>query len=141
MKRNEHRVSQQEALRQLEGGYTQAQNVLENEDKLERFLQRLEAKMRAIPIAGEKLANLPVLVSLVKSYVKKEYTEIPLGTMIAVVSALAYFVSPIDLIPDAIPGVGHIDDATVIAVCWELVESDVKEFQKWRAETGREVQQ
>lgn len=141
MKRNEHRVSQQEALKQLECGYTQAQNVLENEDKLERFLQRLEAKMRAIPIAGEKLANLPVLVSLVKSYVKKEYTEIPLGTMIAVVSALAYFVSPIDLIPDAIPGVGHIDDAAVIAVCWELVESDVKEFQKWRAETGREVQQ
>ncbi|MBP3494292.1 MAG: DUF1232 domain-containing protein [Oscillospiraceae bacterium] len=140
MKRNKHSINQQEALKQLERGYTQAQKVLEDEDKLERFLQRLETKMRAIPVAGEKLANLPILASLVKSYVKKEYTQIPLGTMIAVVSALVYFVSPVDLIPDAIPGVGHIDDAAVIAVCWELVESDVQEFQKWRAETGREIQ-
>ena len=139
MKRNKHSINQQEALKQLEGGYTQAQKVLEDEDKLERFLQRLETKMRAIPVAGEKLANLPILAALVKSYVKKEYTQIPLGTMIAVVSALVYFVSPVDLIPDAIPGVGYIDDAAVIAVCWELVESDVQEFQKWRAETGREI--
>ena len=55
---------------------------------------------------------VPVMISLIKSYIEKEYTEIPLGTIIAVISALIYVVSPIDIIPDSIPGAGYIDGAT-----------------------------
>lgn len=85
-------------------------------------------------MAGDKLANIPVMVSLVRSFAKKEYTDIPIGSIIAITSALIYFVSPIDIVPDSIPLIGYIDDAAVVAVCWKLVESDVKEYVKWREE-------
>ncbi len=47
-------------------------------------MQRLEKKLKVVPLVGEKIANMPVMVSLIKSYVKKEYTDIPIGTVIAV---------------------------------------------------------
>lgn len=71
-----------------------------------------------------------------EKYVKKEYTDIPIGTIIAILSALIYFVSPIDFIPDSIPGIGYLDDVAVVAVCWNLVSSDIEEYTKWREENG-----
>lgn len=122
---------------ELEKGYVEAEEILKDIDKLERFLQRLEKKLKTIPLAGEKLSHIPVMVSLVKSYTKREYTDIPIGTIIAVISALVYFVSPIDIIPDSIPVLGYFDDAAVVAACWALVESDVDEYIKWREANGK----
>lgn len=64
--------------------------------------------------------------------IKKEYSDVPIGTIIAIMGALIHFVSPIDIIPDSIPVIGYFDDAAVVAACWKLVESDVEEYQKWR---------
>lgn len=130
-------ITNKEALKELEKGYEKAETILQDEDKIEKLLQRIEKKLQAIPQIGEKLAHIPVLVSLVKSYVKKEYTRIPVGTIIAVVSALVYFVSPIDLIPDIIPGAGHIDDAAVIGACLLLADTDIQEYIKWRDAHGK----
>ena len=124
----EKEFDEQKALKELEKGYKEAEKLLENEDKLERFLQRLEKKLKIIPIAGDKLAVVPVMASLLKNYAEKEYTDIPIGTIIAIISALMYFVSPIDFVPDSIPVLGYFDDAAVVAACWKLVQSDVDEY-------------
>lgn len=65
---------------------------------------------------------------------KKEYTEIPLGSILGILSAIIYIVSPIDLIPDAVPGgVGHIDDTAVLILCLKAgAEDDIKDYQNWR---------
>ena len=75
---------------------------------------------------------MPTLVSLVRSYLNKEYTEAPIGTIVSIVTALLYIISPIDLIPDSIPVLGHLDDVAVIAFCWPLIKSDVKHYEEWR---------
>lgn len=118
--------------KEMEKNYTGAKELLKDEDKMEQFLQKLEKKLKKIPHAGEKLSKVPVLISLVRSYMKKEYTDLPKGTIIAIVSALMYFVSPVDIIPDSIPLIGYMDDAAIIATCWELVEKDVEAYQAWR---------
>ena len=79
------------------------------------------------------------MISLVRSYIKKEYTDIPIGTIIAVISAVAYIVSPIDVIPDVIPGVGYLDDAAVVVACLALVGADVTEYVKWRDENNKTI--
>ncbi len=123
----------------LNKGCDEAAEIWEDEDKLERFLQRLEKKLEVVPRVGNKLANVPILVSLIKSYAKKEYTDIPIGTIVAITSALLYFVSPIDIIPDAIPGVGYLDDAAVVALCLKMVDSDVEEYKRWREKKGKKI--
>ena len=136
-KEYEKNFSEQEALGELKKGYDEAEKLLNDVDELERFLQRLEKKLKTIPIAGNKLAVLPTMISLVRNYMKKEYTDIPIGTVIAIVSALIYFVSPIDIVPDSIPVIGYFDDAAVVGACWKLVESDIDEYERWREVNGK----
>ena len=101
----EKSFDEKKALIELEKGYTSAKKLLGDRDALERFLQRLEKKLRNVHLAGNTLASVPVLASLINSYIKKEYLDIPIGSIIAIISALIYFVSPIDFIPDFIPGI------------------------------------
>ena len=120
------------AQEELEKGYKKAEKVLSNEKKLDKVLIRTEKKLNLLPVVGTSLAMIPSMISLVRSYTKKEYTEIPIGTIIAIVSALIYFVSPVDLIPDVIPVAGHLDDAAVVGACLALVKSDLDDYKKWR---------
>lgn len=113
-----------------------AEELINDPDKLEKFLQKLEKKLSLVPIAGTALAYVPVMISLVRMYVKKEYTEIPLASIIAIIVALIYLLSPFDLIHDAIPGVGLLDDGIVIAGCLAIIRSDIEDYKKWREEHG-----
>lgn len=125
-------AEESEAQLLLESGYEEAEEVINDPDALENLLQRLEEKLKMVPVAGDALSNVPVLVSMVRSYASKEYTDLPLGTMIAIVSALIYFLSPIDLIPDSVPVLGYADDAAVLAACLTMVRSDVDDYKSWR---------
>lgn len=126
-------MAETEGLILLESRYSEAEELIENPDQLERLLQRIEEKLKIVPVAGETLSNIPVMISLVRSCVKGDYSDLPVGSLIAIVSALIYFLSPIDFIPDSIPGVGLIDDALVVSACLKLVQSDMDEYKAWRA--------
>lgn len=112
--------------------YVKAKRLLCNEKKIEKFLLRLEAKIKKIPKCGNKLANVPIFASLLNNYLHKTYTKAPLGTIIAVVAALLYLVAPIDAFPDFIPFFGYFDDAGIMATCLALVKSDIEEYRSWR---------
>ena len=127
-----NKMNEEQAKKELESRYEKAEKLLENNEKTEEFLQKLEKKLQDIPKVGEILSIIPSLISLIRSYIKKEYTNIPIGTIIAIVSALMYFLSPIDFVSDAIPGIGYIDDVFVITTCLKLVGDDVEEYKKWR---------
>lgn len=128
----------QKSSKSFEKNNKKAEKLLQNEDKMERFLQRLEKKLKTIPLVGSSLAYVPMMISLVKMYIKKEYTEIPIGTMISIVAALVYVLSPIDIIPDVLPG-GFIDDAFVITACLALIRSDMEDYKLWRTKNGLDI--
>jgi len=132
------KISEIDAKKELEKGYGKAKELLNNDEKMEEFLQKLEKKLNVIPVAGGVLSQVPVMVSLIRNYWKKEYNEIPLGTIIAIISALIYVLNPFDLVPDTLPGgLGHVDDAAVVAFCIKMVGSDIEDYQKWRTENNK----
>ncbi|MBN1499144.1 MAG: DUF1232 domain-containing protein [Spirochaetes bacterium] len=64
----------------------------------------------------------------------------PKKVKIILAIALAYTASPIDLIPDFIPVIGHLDDAVIIPlmilIAWKLTPGDViSECRQKAAET------
>lgn len=131
--------NEEKAKQELEVRYAKAEKLLNDEDKMEKFLKRLEDKLKKVPVAGNVLAIIPTLISLLRSFIKKEYTEVPLGTIISIIGALIYFLSPIDAIPDVIPGAGYLDDAGVLGVCLKLINDDLEEYRKWREDKSKIV--
>ncbi len=71
------------------------------------------------------------LVRLFEMLVEPDFA-IPWRTTAAVVFALAYFISSVDLIPDAIPVLGFVDDAFVVAEVVILVAGDLARFDEHR---------
>ena len=47
-------MDEEEAKQELQKGFNQAEEILEDQDKLEDFLRKLEAKLREIPVAGKQ---------------------------------------------------------------------------------------
>lgn len=136
----ENKVFAEEPLiKALETNKEEATSTINDEDKFERLVQRLENKLKLIPHIGEYISDIACMVSLVRSYIKREYTDVPIGTIISIVSTLIYIVSPIDLIPDPIPGIGYIDDIILFGWVIKSIHSDVEEYKKWRIDNGKQI--
>jgi uncharacterized membrane protein YkvA (DUF1232 family) len=80
---------------------------------------------------GEVWRYLTALIRLTRDYFNKSYTDVPWQTIVLAIAALIYFVSPIDLIPDFIPGVGYLDDAGVISLVVASIKADLDNFLEW----------
>ena len=76
---------------------------------------------------------LQLFFSIVKDYINGNYKEIPIKTIISIVASLLYLISPIDLIPDFIPGVGLIDDVFVIGLVISGAKSDLDKYKDWKS--------
>src|SRR5262245_8361560 len=64
--------------------------------------------------------------------VRRGHYRLPWKTVAALIAALAYFVAPIDVIPDLIPLSGFIDDAAVLGLVFGTAESDLRHYCRWR---------
>jgi uncharacterized membrane protein YkvA (DUF1232 family) len=73
-----------------------------------------------------------VLRALVRDWRAGKYRQALYGTIAAVVFGLLYVINPFDIIPDVLPVVGAVDDATVIGALLILVEQDLKKYRAWK---------
>lgn len=83
---------------------------------------------------GELRSDVPVLLRLVRAWGRKDYRAIPWKSLVSVVAALLYFVSPVDLLPDLIPLIGFVDDAAVVAFVLKSLKTDIDAFRDWEVE-------
>lgn len=80
---------------------------------------------------GSAKAKLHAIVRMLKAYASGKYKRIPLTTIAALVGAILYFLNPMDMIPDAVPVVGYLDDAALIAAVAEGALAEISAFEKW----------
>jgi uncharacterized membrane protein YkvA (DUF1232 family) len=71
-------------------------------------------------------ARLPFVEDLVAAYYCAFDRETPVQAKAALMGALAYFVGPLDAIPDVLPGVGFTDDAAVLLTALRMVAEHVR---------------
>ena len=54
--------------------------------------------------------------------------------VVTILAAVLYFVAPLDAVFDYLPGVGLLDDATVIAYALRSTRETLDAFRRWRGD-------
>jgi len=78
------------------------------------------------------LKNLKLLLPLIKEYWKGTYRDVSIKSIVIFLAALAYIISPIDLIPDYILGLGQVDDAAILGLSLLFLEKELMKYSEWR---------
>jgi uncharacterized membrane protein YkvA (DUF1232 family) len=78
------------------------------------------------------LKDLQLLLSLIKEYWKGTYRDVSTKSIVIFLAALAYIISPIDLIPDYMLGLGQIDDAAILGVSVFFLEKELMKYSEWK---------
>jgi uncharacterized membrane protein YkvA (DUF1232 family) len=106
------------------------------EEDLRRVVARrreLDEKFKNVPDRFNKLVNqVKLLYELIRSYIDGSYREIPWTSIATAAAAVVYFLSPIDLIPDVIPGIGYIDDLVVVRFALLALGADLRTFCEFK---------
>lgn len=90
----------------------------------------------------EKINDIKLMFEMLKNNntknIKGELFTISVSSIAVIVGALLYIVSPLDLIPDAIPVIGFIDDAAIITATILKLNKEIQDYKKWKEESNIE---
>ena len=110
----------------------QAESILQDPQKTEDLVRKINSKLVNIPYVGEYFADVPTLCLMVSDYTKGSYQQVPVAALVGIVVALVYFLTPVDLIPDTVPMIGQLDDAAVILFAVKAAHNDIADYKKWK---------
>jgi len=114
-----------------------AEGVLNDPERMRQIAQEASEKAqgrRSGPLS-KILDQISALIRLVVAYARGHYRDVSPQAMVTIVGGLIYFVSPVDLIPDVLPG-GFVDDAVVLGWVIRTVNEELEAFMEW--EVGQE---
>jgi uncharacterized membrane protein YkvA (DUF1232 family) len=115
------------------------------EKKAARLVDDPGAVVRAAGSAAEKAErgrgplervweDLQTAIRLVRAWGRRDYRGVTRSTIVLILGALLYFVSPIDAILDTIPVLGLVDDAAVLAWVLRQTKWELDAFRDWESQ-------
>lgn len=114
-----------------------AERYLKHPTEVTRLLneafKKATAKKSVGSLAAEAWESLQLLSRMIKAAVAGEYKGIPTTTLVGGVAVIIYFITPIDLIPDIIPVIGLLDDASLLAWFMTSIKAELDRFKEWEA--------
>jgi uncharacterized membrane protein YkvA (DUF1232 family) len=84
-------------------------------------------------------SDLRTSLALVRAWVSGRYAGVSTQGVVLVVAGLAYLVTPVDAIPDVLPGVGLLDDLTVLGFVFGQLQQELAQFQDWQAASSKDL--
>ena len=98
-------------------------------------LTRKQAKLRRNfwPKLKRNLARVPFAEDLIAAYFCALDPATPTRAKAILLGALAYFVMPVDLVPDFILGLGFVDDAAVLMAAINAIGANLKPHHREHA--------
>ncbi|MCA0993041.1 DUF1232 domain-containing protein [Bacillus hwajinpoensis] len=114
-----------------------AVSVMKDKDRMQEV--SIESLKKGALYKGRKgmddmWVDVKTFSRLVQEVRKGRYRDISKKSVIMIVGALLYFVSPIDAVPDLLVGIGLLDDVAVIGFVAGQLKNELEKFREW--ETG-----
>ena len=77
---------------------------------------------------------VPFVEDAIAAYYCARDRQTPIHAKAVIMAALAYFVIPVDAIPDFLTGLGFTDDATVFYLAWQTIGKYIAEEHREKAQ-------
>ena len=116
-------------------GLAWAEDVIRNPKQLLGLLTVAERRLDGVS-AGKLTpvkADLQMLLRLMRAYGEGDYRDVSGKNLALAGLGLFYLVSPLDVLPDFIPG-GFADDAAVVGFVIKKVRTELVKFEAWERE-------
>jgi uncharacterized membrane protein YkvA (DUF1232 family) len=112
---------------------TKAKKTAASNDRVRNLLELAKVKMAEIGVDEEGKNNfvsqLRLIARMLKAHLSGEYKAFSKRSIILLVFALVYFITPFDLIPDFIPALGFSDDISIVLFVLRSIKEDVDNFE------------
>jgi len=89
--------------------------------------QKKTIRQKLLATARKAARQIPFMEDVVAGYYCALDPATPSKVRATVLAALAYFVLPLDIVPDFLVGVGFGDDATILMAALAMVRSHMRE--------------
>jgi uncharacterized membrane protein YkvA (DUF1232 family) len=77
--------------------------------------------------------DLVTFFRMIRAWAAGNYKLLPWKSLSLIIGAVIYFLSPVDAIPDFLPGLGFLDDAFIIGWVMRMIRRDVSAFREWES--------
>jgi uncharacterized membrane protein YkvA (DUF1232 family) len=77
--------------------------------------------------------DLTDLTRLLRAWATRRYRDVPWRKVSLVIAGLLYFVSPLDAIPDFLPGLGLLDDVFIVTWLVKTLREELEKFRAWES--------
>lgn len=112
-----------------------AEKIISNTEKTSKLINDAMEKVNKIskgPVE-EVWGSLIIFFNLITDWLKGNYKNVPLGSLIMILASIIYFLTPFDIIPDFIVGLGYIDDMAVISYTFRQLQTDIDKYLVWKS--------
>lgn len=116
----------------------QIELILKPADDEQQSRQEAKLRVKFWPTLKKAMAQLPLSEDVVAAYFCALDKKTPNHVRGVLLAALAYFILPIDLIPDFIAGIGFGDDLAVITTALSTLRNHITDDQRAAAKKALE---
>jgi len=110
-----------------------AKSYVANPQRLQSLFEEAAKQASSMPKEPfqETWPYFQAMLRLIRAYSQGNYRDVPESTLVVIIAAIIYIVNPLDVIPDALPAIGFLDDATVLALAVRRSRQALDDFMAW----------
>lgn len=82
-------------------------------------------------LASHAIDNFKLLFRMIRANVRGQYNGLSKKNVLLMIAAVLYFLSPFDIIPDALPLIGFLDDISLVSWVITTLNDEVMDFRIW----------
>ena len=117
------------------------QNINKNNEALNNKAKLIELVTKALSFC-KKLGNIsflkkwildiPKLCDMLIDTINGVYKNTPYSSLVVVTLAILYAVCPFDILHDAIPIIGVLDDVAILKAVLNTIKNDLESYSSWK---------
>lgn len=110
---------------------SKANIIYHDNDRLKSLIVSVKNMVMENKQLSEIVDDVKIMVNLLKDWIRGDYHDLKKSSVIMIIIAFLYLLTPIDLIPDFLFA-GFIDDIAVLSFVFKKLSDEINRYKNWK---------